>query len=121
MNTRTAVMSVSGIYLRDDVTLRLVGGILARNPEATPWWGSPDDHPAYVVPEGQSDPTLLRKIARWVLACELGQSDAVLAQARDHVEKVALPLRLGTPATVTLGGLKVVEGESPHRARDPSG
>lgn len=90
MNKRAAIMSLSIIYLPEDVKLRLVGGVVARNPEADIWWNSPEDHPAYVVPEGQSDPTL--------------------AQVRDHMDSVALPLRLGTPATLTLAGLKVAEG-----------
>ena len=108
MTTYTAVMNVSGIYLSEGVKLRLTGGVLAANPEAQPWWDSPEQHPAYVVPEGQTGPSL-RKIARWLLVCPIDQPDPLLAQAQDYVEKVALPLRLGTPATVTLGGLRLLE------------
>ena len=109
MTTYTGLTTISGIYLEGRDQLHLMGGVLARNPEAVPWWDSPGGHLTEVVPEGQTDQNP-RRISRWVLACELETEKPVLGQVRDYLEKVALPLQLGTPATVALGGIKLVEG-----------
>lgn len=109
MTTYTGLTTVSGIYLEGRYRLHLSGGVLARNPAAGPWWDAPGNHPAEVIPEGQAD-VHLRKISRWVLACEIEATKPILGRVKDYLEKVSLPLRLGTPATVALGGVKLVEG-----------
>ena len=77
MATYTGLTTISGIYLEGRDQLHLQGGVLARNPEAEPWWDSPENHPADVVPEGQTDLNL-RKISRWVLACQIEASKPTL-------------------------------------------
>lgn len=109
MTTYTGLTTISGIYLDGRDQLNLVGGVLARNPEAKPWWDSPGNHLTEVVPEGQTELNL-RKIARWVLACEIEASRPTLGRVKDYLEKIALPLRLGTPANVVLGGIKLATG-----------
>ena len=97
MTTYTGLTTISGIYLDGLDQLQLAGGILARNPEAEPCWDSPGNHLVEVVPEGQTDPHHLRRIAKWVLACEIEASKPTLGRMKDYLEKVSLPLRLGTP------------------------
>lgn len=109
MATYTVLTTISGIYLEGRDQLHLQGGVLARNPEAEPWWDSPENHPADVVPEGQTDLNL-RKISRWVLACQIEASKPTLGRVKDYLEKVSLPLILGTPATVALGDVKLAQG-----------
>jgi hypothetical protein len=109
MTTYTGLTTVSGIYLESRYRLNLLGGVLARNPAADPWWDSPGNYLTEVAPEGQSDPQL-STISKWVLACEIESSKPILGQVKDYLERVSLPLRLGTPATVGLGGVKLVQG-----------
>ncbi len=95
MTTYTGLTTISGIYQDGRDQLNLVGGVLARNPEAMPWWDSPGNHLTEVVPEGHTDLNL-RKISRWVLACEIEASRPTLGRVKDYLEKVALPLAPGS-------------------------
>ena len=106
--TYTASKTVSGVSLPAGAPLRLTGGQMLANPAAAPWLNQ-EGHPANAVPEGQSG-IPLRKIARWILVLEIEAGESLdLAKVRDYAEKVALPLRLGTPAPVLAG---FVEGDT---------
>lgn len=109
--TYTASKTVSGVSLPAGAPLRLTGGQMLANPAAAPWLNQ-EGHPANAVPEGQSG-IPLRKIARWILVLEIEAGESLdLAKVRDYAEKVALPLRLGTPAPVLLDSLKVTRGQA---------
>ena len=110
----SALATISGVTLVDVTSLQLCNGILTANPAAL----KPDTFevdPANVARESDRKNLHSRKLAKHVLVSRFDTEQPVeLPKVSEFLEKVALPLRLGTAGRVLLNAVALEPG-APER------
>ena len=108
-------MTISGIGLPPGRVLELEGGYVFPNTVVEPWLEVGEEVFSNVTrlrPDNDAPDRPPRPVARWLLCAGFRSLEPIdLKFVHTYLERVALPLRLGTPGTVLLDALRVQKAE----------